>query len=434
MDAAADPAFLAPAVPEHDRIARRALRRHRAFATGLLLLMAALTLGSYALPPGWGTDLLQASAKAGFVGGIADWFAVTALFRHPLGLPIPHTAIIPNQKARLGRALGRFVAGHVFTPAEVSRVLGRIDLSAILARFLSDPAAARPAARALAEMLPRVLATVEDGRARRLVARLVPRLVGGPGAGRIVARALRSLVDGGRHQEVLGFLLAELRTVLDSRHAALSAFIQGKVRAQGGRLVGWALGAQVAERVLGVLREELDRMGPDDSSIREAFDEWARREIERMETDPERAAEIGRAVRRVVAHDTVQAWLWDVWARMRVALENDTRRPGGHTLLAIEAALGNLGAFLAEDAAARARLQAAAESVIASMLPSAQAQIADFVGDVVAGWDAKQITDRVELRVGRDLQYVRVNGTLVGFLVGGVLFLALRAMFGHVAF
>ncbi len=434
MDAAANPALFPSLIPEQDRIARRTLRRHRAFATGLLILMAALTLLTYALPPGWGTDLLQASAKAGFVGGIADWFAVTALFRHPLGLPIPHTAIIPHQKARLGQALGRFVAGHVFTPAEVSRVLGRIDISAILSRFLSDPAAARPAARALAEMLPRVLATVEDGRARRTVARLVPRLMGGAGAGRVVARALRSLVDGGRHQEVLGFLLTELRTMLDSRHAALHAFIQGKVRAQGGRLVGWALGAQVAERVLGVVREELDRMGPDGSSIRDAFDVWVRREIELMETDPQRAAEIGRAVRRVVAHETVQAWLWDVWARMRLALEADTRRPGGHTLSAIEAALHNLGAFLADDPAARARLQAAAESVIATMLPSAQAQIADFIGGVVANWDADQITDRVELRVGKDLQYVRVNGTLVGFLVGGALFLALRAAFGHVAF
>ncbi len=417
---------------EHD--ARRELRQHRAFATGLLVLMAALTLLSYALPDGVWADLLQASAKAGFVGGIADWFAVTALFRHPLGLPIPHTAIIPHQKARLGRALGRFVAGHVFTPAEVSRVLGRLDLPAILARFLSDPVAARPAARALAEMLPRILATVEDGRARRTVARLVPRLVGGPGAGRIVARMLRTLVEGGRHQEVLGFLLTEIRSVLEGRHEALHLFIEEKVRAQGGRLVGWVLGAQVAERVLGVLREELDRMGPEGSNVRAAFDTWVRREIELMETDPARAAEIGRAVRRVVAHETVQAWLWDVWSRMRLALEADTKRPGSHTMAVIEAAVGNLGAFLAADAAARARLQAAAESVIATMLPSAQVQLADFIAGVVTAWDADEITDKVELRVGRDLQYVRVNGTLVGFLVGGALFLGLRAVFGHVAF
>src|SRR5579862_3538588 len=109
-----------------DADARRELRRHRAFATFLLLLMGVLMLGCYAMPAGWPTDLLQAAAKAGFVGGIADWFAVTALFRHPLGIPIPHTAIIPNQKERLGLALGRFVATHVFTADEVSGVLARL--------------------------------------------------------------------------------------------------------------------------------------------------------------------------------------------------------------------------------------------------------------------------------------------------------------------
>ena len=186
-----------------DAQARRELARHRAFATALLVLMGALTLASFALPPGWGADLLQAAAKAGFIGGIADWFAVTALFRHPLGLPIPHTAIIPNQKARLGQALGRFVATHVFTGDEVAGVLRRLDLPGILHRFLADPASAHPAALALAGMLPKLLSTVEDGRARRLVARLVPRMMGGPGAGRLVARALGSLVEGGRHQEVL---------------------------------------------------------------------------------------------------------------------------------------------------------------------------------------------------------------------------------------
>ena len=105
-----------------DRQAREELARHRRFATALLVLMAGLTLYSYSLPPGYWAELLQASAKAGFVGGIADWFAVTALFRHPLGLPIPHTAIIPNQKERLGQGLGRFVANHVFTEDEVRRV------------------------------------------------------------------------------------------------------------------------------------------------------------------------------------------------------------------------------------------------------------------------------------------------------------------------
>ena len=184
--------------------------------------------------------------------------------------------------------------------------------------------------------------------------------MGGPGAGRIVARALRSLVEGGRHQDALGFLLGEIRKALDSKHDAIHGFIQEKVRASGGRLVGWVLGAQVAERVLGVLRDELERVGPEGGNIRLAFDEWVRAEIERMETDPERAAEIGRAIRRVVAHETVQTWLWDVWSRLRLAVEADARRPNGQALQVIEGALTNLGAFLAQDETARARLQAAA--------------------------------------------------------------------------
>jgi uncharacterized membrane-anchored protein YjiN (DUF445 family) len=146
-----------------DILARRTLNRYRGFATGLLLVMAALTLGSYWLPPGWWSGLLQAAAKAGFVGGIADWFAVTALFRHPLGIPIPHTAIIPHQRARLGQALGRFVANHVITGKEVATVLRQLDLPGLMHRFLADPASARPAAEALSALLPRLLSTVAHG-------------------------------------------------------------------------------------------------------------------------------------------------------------------------------------------------------------------------------------------------------------------------------
>jgi uncharacterized membrane-anchored protein YjiN (DUF445 family) len=417
-----------PADP--DIAARRNLQRHRRFASGLLVLMAALTLATYWLPPGVASEMLQAAAKAGFVGGIADWFAVTALFRHPLGLPIPHTAIIPAQKARLGRALGRFVANHVFTQAEVSRTLGRLDLPGILRRFLSDPQAARPAAEALAGLLPRLLASIEDGRARRVAARLIPRLLGGADTGRVVGRALRQLVEGGRHQEVFSFILSQLKSLLAERETVLQAAIEERVREQGGRLVGWALGASIARRVLGLINAELDKVGPDGSELRAAFDEWVRREIARIEDEPARAAEIGAAVKRVVAHETVRAWFWDVWSRLRMAMETDAARPNGRTVHILEGALGNLGAMLESDAGVRARLQTAAEGVASSLLPAAQAQLSDFIADVVAGWDAPTITDRLELRIGADLQYVRINGTLVGFLVGGLVYAVLRATFG----
>jgi uncharacterized membrane-anchored protein YjiN (DUF445 family) len=157
-----------------------------------------------------------------------------------------------------------------------------------------------------------------------------------------------------------------------------------------------------------------------------------RREIARMEDDPARAAEIGRAVRQVVAHDTVRAWTWDIWSRLRLALEADASRPNGHTVAWLAGALGNFGALLETDPGARARVQRAAEGILIGFLPAAQARVSGFIADVVGNWDSATITERLELRVGSDLQYVRVNGTLVGFLVGGLVYVVLRALFGPV--
>nr|WP_295741964.1 DUF445 domain-containing protein [uncultured Acidocella sp.] len=410
---------------------RTALRRHKIFASSLLLLMAALALGSYWLPASSWTELLRDAAKAGFIGGVADWFAVTALFRHPLGLPIPHTAILPAQKQRLGDALGRFVANHVFTESDMRRLLAELDGAAILRRFLADPAASRPLAEALAGMLPKLLASIEDGRARRLLNRLLPKLVGGRAAGVVVARALAGLVEGGKHQEMFSFILAQVKEMLAAREENLREAIKERVAEHGGKFVGWAVGAGIAKRVLSAVNSELDKISPDSSEIRDAFDEWVRAEIAKLETDPARAAELGQALRAVMTHETVQAWVWDVWARMRRALELDAANPHGRSVAVIEAALVNLAEVLGRDEATQARLNEALRGGVLRLLPSAQAEGAKFIGHVVGAWDAKTITEKLELRVGKDLQYIRVNGTLVGFVLGAALSLLARLAPAH---
>jgi uncharacterized membrane-anchored protein YjiN (DUF445 family) len=250
----------------------------------------------------------------------------------------------------------------------------------------------------------------------------------------VVGRALRQLVDGGKHQEVFSFILGQMKTLLTEREGALQAAIEERVREQGGRLVGWAVGASIAKRVLGLINAELEKVQPDDSELRAAFDEWVRREIARIEDEPARAVEIGQALKSVLAHETVRAWFWDVWSRLRLALEADAAKPNGRTIAFLAAALANLGELLANDEGARARVQKAAEGVAGSLLPAAQGQLSDFIAATVAGWDTATIVEKIELRVGSDLQYVRINGTLVGFLVGGLVYAALRATFGHVSF
>ncbi len=408
-------------LPDPDAGLRAALRKHKFFASFLLLLMAALAIAGYALPLTPATSLLRDAAKAGFIGGVADWFAVTALFRHPLGLPIPHTAILPAQKARLGAALGRFVANHVFTEADIRKLLVNLDSPALFRRFLADPAATRPLALALAGMLPRLLASIEDGRARRLLARLLPRLIGGRAAGVVVARALAGLVAGERHQEAFSFILTQLKETLAAREDVLTAAIKERVAQQGGKLVGWAVGATIAKRVLAAVNQELEHVSPNSSEMREAFDEWVHNEIARLETDPERAAELGSALRGVLAHDTVKAWAWDVWARMRRALEQDAANPHGRSVAVIEDALSNLAETLERDITAKTRVNEAVAALVLRALPAAQAEGAGFIGRVVGAWDASTITEKLELRVGKDLQYIRVNGTLVGFFLGAAI-------------
>jgi uncharacterized membrane-anchored protein YjiN (DUF445 family) len=283
-------------------------------------------------------------------------------------------------------------------------------------------------------MLPRLLATVEDGRARRLMGRLLPRLAGGPGGTRLVAGALRTLVEGGRHQEVFDLAIGEFRRLLVEKEDQLRDAIESKVRAEGGKLLGWALGATVARRALSAMTAELAKMEASDSELRTAFEAWLRTEVDRLETDPERMAALGRALRQALGHPTVSAWLGDVWARLRTALEADAANPSGRTIALLEGALVNAGTVLTTDPEARARLNRTAERVLAAVLPSARDRLSAFIAQVVAGWDTAQVTDKIELRVGRDLQYVRMNGTLVGFLVGGALFAILTAVYGKVAF
>ena len=428
------PGTIPGATPDPDRAARRSLDRHRRVATGLLVGMGVLTLASYALGRGFWPGLLQAVAKAGMIGGLADWFAVTALFRHPLGLPIPHTAILPAQKERLGRALGSFVANHVFTEADIDRAIGRLDVPTLLGRVLSDPQTGAVIERAAASALPHLLDRLEDGRASDLIARALPRLLSGEALAPVVARALRTLVDSERHQEVLTFLLGELKLVLRSKEAGMRVMIEDRVREQGGRLLGWALGGSIATRVLGAMTHELDRTDPAGSELREAFTAWVRREIDRIETDPERGQEVGEAIRGLVGHESVRSWGAEIWQRARTMIETDLARPHGWLATLIVDSLPRLGSVLARDERTRARVEGAARSLVLRTLPALRDRLSSFIGIVVGGWDSAMIVEKLELRVGRDLQYVRINGTLVGALVGGAFYLLLRLLFGYVEY
>ena len=422
--------------PHSDDELRRNLTRQKRAATGLLAGMGALTVATY-LAPAYGLlddtlwlDTLRAGAKAGVVGGLADWFAVTALFRHPLGLPIPHTAIIPAQKERLGRALGRFVSTQVFTEEEIDRVLSRIDLPTFVANILADPATAKTLTKSLSGTVPQMMNRLEDGRAGTAFSRSLPLLLGGSNLAPVIARSLRALVDGNQHQEVLTFLLRQMKAGMQAKEPALRAMIESRVREQGGRLVGWAIGGSIANKVLTAASEELDRINPEDSSLREGFTEWVRSEITRIEQDTGRAEELSQMLKGVFAHESMLTWGADIWTRLKRMIEEDLGKEDGWTGTLVREALLRMAAQTREDAGTQARIEEAARKTITRSLPYLREHLSNFIAEVVGNWNAEAVSEKLELRVGRDLQYVRVNGTIVGFGVGAVLSLVLELLFG----
>ena len=283
---------------------------------------------------------------------------------------------------------------------------------------------------AATRMGPHLLDGLEAGRARELLARLLPRLLNNNHLAPVVARGLRALVDGDRHQEVLSFLLDQIKVLLKSREAHLHQMIADRVREQGGRLVGWAIGGSVASRVLGAITAELERTDPHDSDLREAVTAWMRREIDLIETDPDRARELGDTVRTLFTHHSLKQWAAHVWSRARGAIEDDLGQPESWIARLVAESLQRTGEVVGQDRAVRDAIDRAARTLARRALPGLRAQLAGFIGEVVAGWDTRLLVDRLELRVGRDLQFVRINGTVVGAMVGGLLFLGLRLLLG----
>lgn len=409
-----------------DLRARRRLAGHRAVAHALLVLMAGLAVLARRLPAPWNGGL-AAAASAGLIGGLADWFAVTALFRRPLGLPIPHTAILPREQVRLAGALGRFVAEHVFTEAELTAFLRRFDLPRLIGAALADPTRATGLARFLAPLLPALWQAVGDGRVRAWAGRFVARLIAEQGP-EILARVLSALIEGGKHQEAFSFLLAELRAAITAKDAALRAAIAERVREQGGRLIGWALGAAIARRVIAALETELDRMGPEGSELREAFDEWVNREVARLAADPSVAAEIRASFRRVLGHPALTGWIADVWSRLGEALAASAADPESRLAGALALEIAAFGERLAADPALAAPLTEGIERALLALLPSLRDELARFITGVVASWETESFVRRLELRIGTDLQYIRINGTVFGFCAGGLLYAGSRLL------
>jgi uncharacterized membrane-anchored protein YjiN (DUF445 family) len=398
---------------------RRALRRNRMLATGLLLASAAAFFATHlAAEPGFWLLLLRAGAEAAVVGGLADWFAVTALFRHPLGLPIPHTAIIPRSKDRIGEGLGDFVERNFLAPEIIAARLRRLEPGRRAAGWLAQPANAMRAADQLTGALPYIIGSLGDPAIRDFVARSfgeqLKELDLAPLTGRLVA-----LFTGSSQYDAL------FDRALDAAHGALAANADRIYTIVEERSRWWVprtVNRRVASALIEGIEEVLAELRVPDSAARERFRGGIEDLAASLVASPERRRRFNEAKNRLIEHPEMQAWLAGIWDELRRIFLDDLAAPASRTREAARTGLLTLGRTLAADALMQARLDAAIEEAALAIVPW-RGQIGSLIAEVVRGWDARTVTRRLELAIGSDLQYIRMNGTLVGACVGCALYL-----------
>jgi uncharacterized membrane-anchored protein YjiN (DUF445 family) len=413
-----------PAFADEARL-KRTLRRNRAFATGLLGVAALVFLGTSAVAaPGFWTALVRAAAEAALVGGLADWFAVTALFRRPLGLPIPRTAVIPKNKDRIGKGLGQFVERNFLAPEILAAKLAALAPVERAATWLATADHARAAADGICEMLPPLVRSLEDPELRAFVARSFHEQLReaelAPALGRVLAILTRSAPYD-----------ALFDRALDAAHGALAVNAERIYALVAARSRWWiprSIDRRIAEQIVGGVEEVLAELRDKGSDARASFRDAVAHAADELVHSPDWRRRVAELKETVLEQKEVQDWLAAVWDELRRIVVEDLEAPQSRTREAISAGLQSLGHTLAADPAMRHRLHGVLEHVALAVVPW-RGQISSLIAEVVRTWDADTVAARLELAMGSDLQYIRMNGTLVGACVGALLFLIARFLF-----
>lgn len=395
------------------------LTRMRLIATGMLVAMAALFMVSRSLAPthpAWG--FIRSFAEAAMVGGLADWFAVTALFRHPLGLPIPHTAIVPRNKDRIGDQLAQFLRDNFLVTPVIARRMRRLDVAAALARWLTDPAEGAGgrfragASRMVAQMLDALDPARLGGMVKAAVGNRVRETRVAPILGQLVAAAMAE----NRHKPLLDAAIRWAGKAL----SANDVLVRRIVHDRAGSILRWTgLDETVADKLIGGLDKLLaDMADQPDHPLRLTAEEGLDRFAWDLRYDPATRERVERMKEALLANPAMQRWLDGLWEQARemmLAVARDSERAMAGRLGDL---LRQLGATLRDDQRLATTINRFVRRAVVGIAADYGDGIVRLVSETVRGWDADTITHRLENAVGKDLQFIRVNGTLVGGLVG----------------
>ncbi len=391
----------------------------RLTATLMLVAMAGLfLLSKQFLPvhPAWG--YLHAFAEAAMVGGLADWFAVTALFRHPLGIPIPHTAIIPENKDRIADTMAQFLREYFLTPAVVARRMQGMNMARAVGDFLAEPGrgAGSRIGSGAAELLAGVLESLDPerlgGQMKAGLKHQLERLEIAP----LLGQMLTAAIADRRHLPLIDSIIRWAGLTLEDNEQMVRDMIHERANALL-RFTG--LDERLANSVLdGLYRLLAEVLVDPEHPLRNKIEEGLEKVAHDLAHDPETQARVEKMKRELLDNPAVADWWQGVWERIRKSLIDMARRPDKTLDGWVGSSLSELGAALREDRRLQVQVNRFARRTAVGVATRYGDQIVTLVSETVRRWDATTITGRIENAVGRDLQFIRINGTLVGGLVG----------------
>jgi uncharacterized membrane-anchored protein YjiN (DUF445 family) len=404
---------------ERDREKLKALRRTKVVATGLLGGSVSLMVVAKLLEhrhPAWG--FVAAFAEAATIGGLADWYAVVALFKHPMGLPIPHTAIIQKNQARIADSLGEFVQTNFLAPAPVEAKLKEVDFAALIADWLSAPEKSGNLARFALKLVPDAIAGMDQSGVKEFIFARMMDQIGRLQLAPIAAQILTSITADGRHQRLLDELLGALEKLLADQ-ATLDG-IRDKIREELPSLFNlFKADAYLLRKIIKSALSFLEEIrGDPDHALRGEFDRFVKSFIDDLRDNPDYAAKAEKLKQELLTRKELRGLAQDIWKSLVSFFEKDIASPQSMVEKQLANLLVDIGRKLSADRPMGAEINQGFVVALSTFVQAQKSGVSRFIAEQVKSWDMRQLIRLIEINIGRDLQYIRLNGTLIGGLAG----------------
>jgi uncharacterized membrane-anchored protein YjiN (DUF445 family) len=409
-----------------------ALRRVKFLATSALVLCLIVFLLARSLEASVpALAFVAAFAEAAMIGGLADWYAVVALFKRPLGLPIPHTAIIPANQDRIADNLGHFIERNFLAPGPVEQKLREVDFASLVADWLADPQRAEGLSRFVARLVPQTVSAIEGSGLKSFIAQRMVSQIEKVQIAPLAAELLTAFTDDRRHQKMFDEIIKVFGKFLSDEDAL--AAIRDKIRDELPSLAKlFRADAYLLKKIVASAGSLLEEVKADpDHPMRAEFDRFVVGFVEKLRTSKAYGKRVEKLKRDFLARPELHELAQDMWESLRSFIEQDAKSEASTIRKHLASLFVDVGRQLAADPSIRADMNAGFVVALGSFVESQKSGVSKFIAEQVKSWDLGQLTHLIEINVGRDLQFIRFNGMIIGGLAGLALHIGEVLIFGN---